>query len=157
MKEKIEKLKKDLELKFAKDKYLEEALLFAIYENRPQNGMLSNIQNKCISRPYKRLENVGDRVIKLILTENMYNFGKSLEEMSEETNKYESNGYLKDVFNILPYAFTKKGDNYEEATCDGLKKADLIEALIGALYLSEYEDNKTFNEARYFVEKFIKK
>jgi len=157
MDDKIKNLKVILKSDYVKDKYLKDALCYGVYKSTLQAGSINNFQPKLTDEPYRRLENVGDRVIKLVLTETSFVKGNNIKDMNDETNNYEKNKHLMNTFEILPYAYSIYNGIEKDAACDGLHKADLIEALVGALYLSEMEENNTFCEARQFIMQYISK
>jgi len=142
------------------NEYLKEALFVAEYKSELQEGSKNNYQSTEMEGPNRRLENIGDRFLKLVLAEEMYCRCHTVQEMDDFTQKNESNHNLYDL------KLVKASDGYctiDGAPCEN-KKGDskkmissLTEAIIGAMYLDELERNRTTDFAREFIiEKIIR-
>lgn len=153
IKKKVEDIVKRYSLK--NTKYFEEALFVVEYGKKSQAGT-SNIQKVIIDDgPNRKLANVGDRVIKLVLTEHKYRSkSASVEAINIFTNDNEKNE------NIANLGILTEKDGYsiteglveENQQTKAVAIATLVEAVIGAIYLEEMETSGTFNEARSFIE-----
>lgn len=139
-------------------KYIPEALFVAVYEPKNQEGMIKNIQMKETSNPNRQLANVGDRVLKLVLTEHQYLANsKSVKVVNDFTNDNEKNKNLAELGIIHAFdGYCKYGDKTIDNTKNNpITIATLVEAVIGGIYLQEIEKTNTFQEARAFIEKHI--
>jgi dsRNA-specific ribonuclease len=131
--------------------YIAESLYVARYEAKEQGG-------REIDNPNRRLALIGDRVLKLVLTEHEYLQGKSVEEINDFVKAKESNKYLatKEILTAKD-GFCIDG----EVVTENKKKSDkeiistMTEALIGAIYLQEMKTKRTFENARSFIQNHI--
>ena len=142
--------------------YLTEALLIASYSLENQKGHKNNLQiveNKNANN--RALANVGDRFLKLVLAEEGYKNWPTAKQISDFTNRNESNINLAEL-GILSLAdgYCMKGNhacefpsNKKDSTI--IKLATFVEAIIGAIYLDEYEKTGTAKTAREFIKKHI--
>jgi dsRNA-specific ribonuclease len=138
--------------------FLMEALFVAQYENKAQTGMPNNVQSKEVDNPNRKLANVGDRVLKLVLTERKYLDGaKTVQEINDDTNENEKNKKLAELKIIDDsYGYCEVSGEFTDNMKDNpLVLATMVEAIIGAIYLSEMQAQGTFVEARRFIEKYI--
>ena len=139
------------------NKYFTEALYVAKYVSKPQAGVSSNIQLMEIENPNKALALIGDRALKLVLAQEGKKIFDNVEEINDFINRYESNEYLNSLGIIQPsngYC-TENGKVVENKKSDVVSVATMIEAIIGLLYLDEYQKCGTFDNAYEFIKKYI--
>ena len=158
--DKISGLKDFLKVSYIDSKYLEEALCYSVEIREKQNGNINNWQYKKVEEPYRKLENIGDRVIKLELTRIGYENCKSVGSVNAFTNNLENNIILAKIgTGISRFAYTKRinGDTiaYVDAECGGKHQADLLESVIGAIFLVEFERSGTYFNAQKFIRENI--
>ena len=109
----------------------------------------------------KPLSLIGEKVLKLIITCQMYDLDLSLKEYEGMSKKEEVAfvSRISDKMNLFKFAYIKLDGVIETkfAGDDGSeKKASLIYALIGAIYLSLDKENKSIGEVKKFINKFVK-
>lgn len=139
------------------NKYFTEALYVAKYVSTPQVGMSNNIQLKETDNPNRTLALIGDRVLKLVLAQEGRDVLSQVEEINAFINSYESNEYLDSLGIIQPSnGYCTENDKVvENKKSDEISIATMIEAIVGALYLDEYQKYETFNHAYEFIKKYI--
>lgn len=102
----------------------------------------------------ERLEFLGDAVLELIVTENLYNNLPNPEgELTNLRSALVRGQTLSDVANTLglnEYLYLSKGESKSEGKARQLILANAFEALIGAIYLDQ-----GYNAAKNFIEKNI--
>ena len=109
----------------------------------------------------KPLSLVGEKVLKLIITTQMYDLNYSIKEY-EGMSKKEEISFLSricDKMNLFKFAFIEIDGKVEENFVgdDGSeKKAMIIYALIGAIFISLDKSNQSIGEVKKFINKFIK-
>ena len=152
VKEKTENIVKKLSLNenLVNNRYFAEALCVENYENKSHNN--------------RKLANVGDRFLKLVLAEEGYQICQTVEDINKFTNDNENDWYLAQL------GLVKATDGYCMVTNDvplenfkhdnGGKRsikmiATLIEAIIGALYLEEFEHTGKSDTTRAFIKNKI--
>lgn len=141
------------------NKYLKEALFVAKYEKRPQQGFANNLQMTESATPNKVLAIIGDRYLKLILSIEGFKKSDSAKFINDFTVERENNIYLAKLNIIQPtdgYA-EKNGVFTDNLKSDSISIATIVEAIIGALFLEEYERRGTSKAAFNFIEKYILK
>ncbi len=146
--------------KFSFDKeneYFIKALCVAKYESKPQVNMHNNVQPNETEKPNRKLALIGDRILKLVLTQEGTKKFDSVEDINGFINDNEKNEHLSSLNIIQP----SNGYCIENNKVIENKKSDIdsiatmVEAIIGALYLDEYQKNGTFNVAYEFIKKYI--
>jgi len=102
----------------------------------------------------ERLEFLGDAVLELIVTENLYkNLPNPEGELTNLRSALVRGQTLSDVANTLglnEYLYLSKGESKSEGKARQLILANAFEALIGAIYLDQ-----GYNAAKDFIEKNI--
>ena len=139
-------LEKKIDYKFADSKLLKEALTHRSYIN----------ENPSWSLPHnERLEFLGDAVLELIVTEELYNRfphnpeGK-LTTMRAALVNYQHLAKIAKEIGIESYIFLSKGEAKDVGRAREVILANTMEALIGAMYL-----DSTYAKAKKFINKFI--
>ena len=143
--------------------YLAEALFVADYERKLQSGSNNNYQLHEIDKPNRRLANIGDRFLKLVLAEEKYEISDTVQEINDFTNDNEKNK------NLYELKLVDASNGYcmiEGVPCENTKQdsggkdsvaiiATLTEALIGALYLEEFKRTGKTDFTRKFIKENI--
>lgn len=139
------------------NKYFTEVLYVAKYVSKPQAGVSSNMQLKEIENPNRALALIGDRVLKLVLAQEGRKMFDNVEKINDFINSKESNEYL-DSLGIIQSSngyCTENDKVVENKKSDMISIATMIEAIIGSLYLDEYQKYGTFNNVYQFIIKYI--
>ncbi|MBN3490258.1 hypothetical protein JV173_01900 [Acholeplasma equirhinis] len=139
------------------NKYFTEVLYVAKYASKPQAGMSSNMQLKEIENPNRALALIGDRVLKLVLAQEGRKMFDNVEKINDFINSNESNEHL-DSLGIIQSSngyCTENDKVVENKKSDVISIATMIEAIIGSLYLDEYQKYGTFNNVYQFIIKYI--
>ena len=156
----VNKKVEELIEKFSFDKeneYFIEALCVAKYISKPQANMPNNMQVNEVDNPNRTLALIGDGVLKLVLAQESSKIFDNVETINNFINSNESNDYLHSLNIIQP----SNGYCIEDDKIIQNKKSDIIsivtmlEAIIGALYLDEYQKYGTFNVAYGFIKEYI--
>lgn len=139
------------------NKYFTEVLYVAKYVSKPQAGMSGNMQLKEIENPNRALALIGDRVLKLVLAQEGRKMFDNVEKINDFIKSNESNEYLDSLGIIQPSnGYCIENDKVvENKKSDVISIATMIEAIIGALYLDEYQKYGTFNNVYQFIIKYI--
>ena len=157
----IEEKVNKIALKFnlnTSNKYLKEALCVSHYKDTLQKGTENNWQIKEAERPNQALAIVGDRYLKLVLSIKEFNKKSNPKKMNDFTIDNENNGYLAKLGIIEQndaYALEDGKFIENKKRSDDISIATLVEAIIGALYLDEYERVGTSKVAFDFIDKYI--
>ncbi len=138
----FKKFAKDNDLEFVDEKLLEQVFIHRSYINEHRNSGLE--QNE-------RLEFLGDAVLELAVTENLYNnFDRPEGEMTSWRSalvKGESLSAEAKRIGIEEYLCVSRGEAKNTGKARDLILANTFEALIGAIYLDQgYDTAKKFVE-----------
>lgn len=142
----IKNLEKKIEYKFADEKLLKEALTHRSYINENPSWKLPHNE---------RLEFLGDAVLELIVTEELYNRfphnpeGK-LTTMRAALVNYQQLAKIAKDMDLESYILLSKGEAKDTGRAREVILANTLEALIGALYL-----DSTHAKAKKFINKFV--
>lgn len=119
--------------------------------------MPTNKQLKEVGNPNRVLALIGDRVLKLVLAQEGFNRFIKLKKINDFINENESNEHLHSLNIITPSHgyWTEDGKTVENGKGDADSIATMIEAIIGALYLDEFEKSGTLRNAYNFIKKYI--
>ena len=124
----LKNLEKQINYKFKKISFLEEALIHSSFQKNKFRVKKKN---------YERLEFLGDRVLGLVISEYIYIAFPTAKEgvldnyfqkFANQDNLYK---YAKKI-NLSTYIKTQKGDNLEN---NKSILSDVVEAIIGAIYI----------------------
>ncbi|MGL4647162.1 MAG: ribonuclease III [Mycoplasmoidaceae bacterium] len=134
------KLKEQLNLdKFDKSdiKLFEEAFTHSSYKNENKHA-----------KDYERLEILGDAIVQKIVTELLYHqyphySEKDITEARKKIVPRETMAHAANELNLINYAFLGRGINLTKDAETKTIKSDLFESLIGAIYLTNGEDQCT--------------
>jgi len=153
---KIKSIKEKFNLN-GKNKYIEEALFVAVYEDVSQTDFPHNFQTKETEKPNRILALIGDRFLKLVLTVEEKKKTDNIDELNKFVNDHESDKYLAglNIVNQFDGYAKENGVVVENKKRDTKVIATMIEAIIGALYLNEIENKGTNAEAWDFILKFL--
>lgn len=99
--EKVKKLIEEFSFN-SENKYFAEALHVAKYELQEQEGMPANKQLKEVGNPNRVLALIGDRVLKLVLSQEKRNRSTDIDEINDFINNNESNEHLHSLNIITP-------------------------------------------------------
>lgn len=138
---KFESLEKKLGIKFARSEYLIQAFVHRSYLNEHHDFPLGHNE---------RLEFLGDAVLELVVTENLFNdFLNPEGELTNWRAALVNAKILSSVaydLGIEPYLFLSHGEEKDAGTkARDAIMANLMESLIGAIYLDKgYEVAKEF-------------
>lgn len=136
--------------------------VFCVNSYQKKQEISENLQYESkLELSNKTLSLVGEKVLKLILTSQMYDLNYPIKEY-EGMSKKEEIYFLSRIcekMDLFKFAFIEIDGKKEEKFIgdDGVeKKAMIIYALIGAIYISLDKENKSIGEVKKFINKFIK-
>lgn len=146
LKEKVEDFEKEIGYKFRDEKLLIQALTHSSYSNERKINKINN---------YERLEFLGDAVLELISSHFLFS---KYSNMSEgEMTKIRASMVCEPAlaecarkFSLERYILLGKGEEHTGGRERNSIISDVMEAVIGALYL-----DGGLNEARKFVKKYV--
>src|SRR3989339_1464994 len=137
----FEKLEKKLGLDFKNKKLLMQAFVHRSYLNENPSFELEHNE---------RLEFLGDAVLELVVTENLYNNNPNPEgELTNWRASLVNSKMLAKIakkLNMEEYLYLSKGEQRDSGKARDYILANAMEALIGAVYL-----DKGWDEAKQFI------
>jgi len=143
-------IEKILQVNFSDKDLLEEALTHRSYLNELRGQQAKNRNRK----HNERLEFLGDAVLELVVTEYLFKHYDNQE--GELTNwraalvKGDSLAEVADELDIEKFLMMSKGEKKDMGRARKYRLANMMEALIGAMYLDQ-----GYEVAKKFIEKFI--
>lgn len=149
MRKNIEELEKIIDIKFKKTEILKQALTHRSYINEHQNDKIATIGHN------ERLEFLGDAVLELIITENLYKKYQNPEgELTNWRASLVNSKMLSTIAKEIQldgFLFLSKGESQDKnSKARDYILANAMEAVIGAIYL-----DKGLKKSKEFIEKKI--
>jgi len=135
----FDELENEIGLSFANRNLLTEAFTHGSIRGKPQSKD---------SETYRRLEFLGDAVLRLAVSESVFRDSEgSVETLHETREKLVSNGSLAGAAKNLGLSRYLRGSGSGDATKSGLVHAQLYESLTGAIFVDRgYETASKFVE-----------
>jgi len=151
----VEKIEENLGIEFNDKKLIEQAFIHRSYINENPNSKLKNNE---------RLEFLGDAVLELIVTENLFNNYSNPEgELTVWRAALVNSKMLAEIANKLgfnDYLLLSKGEQSDSGRARQYILANTIEAVIGAIYIDqgygkskEFIDNNILSELERVLDK----
>ncbi|HCC22592.1 TPA: ribonuclease III [Candidatus Falkowbacteria bacterium] len=141
MEKDFDKFQKSVKLNFNNPKLLEQAFVHRSYLNEHRDFELEHNE---------RLEFLGDAVLELVVTENLYNNNPNPEgELTNWRASLVNSKMLAKIakkLNMEEYLYLSKGEQRDSGKARDYILANAMEALIGAVYL-----DKGWDEAKQFI------
>ncbi|HMB26250.1 MAG TPA: ribonuclease III [Patescibacteria group bacterium] len=147
-KKNFKKLQKDIQLNFKNENLLKQAFVHRSYLNEHKKFELAHNE---------RLEFLGDAVLELAVTEYLFlNYSNPEGELTNWRASLVNTKNLSTVavkYNLEKYLYLSKGEQKDTGKARQLILGNLIEALIGAIYLDQgWETAKKFVEKNILIE-----
>ena len=147
------------EISFVKEAYLKKAFCVNYYELKTQEGNEVNKQlSSCESKGNLPLALVGEKVFQLFKVSDLYRLNMPI-SMYISVSKRGDDAYACKIcerLGLFDFAYVQVEDEIKttfEGNDGTTKKAQLLFALIGAIYLTIDENGQSFSELKKFMRK----
>ncbi|MBI2035289.1 MAG: ribonuclease III [Candidatus Liptonbacteria bacterium] len=142
----LAKLEEKIGIKFQNSDFLKEALTHRSYLNENPSWPI---------RHNERLEYLGDAVLELVVTEELFNKYPDFEEgkltlLRAALVNYQFLAKITEEFDLYKFIFLSRGEAKDSEKAREVILANAIESLIGAIYMDQ-----GLQAARDFINKFI--